>query len=178
MRKRYGRWIILVLLASIGSGVPGYATEEGTVKATSAWQGQGRFYQVGKDQAFFVGSFEGIMYVETKNSALDAAKIICPGTVDLNLKTGTQSGQGHCVITAANGDQVFASWNCTGTHTVGCDGRFTLMDGTGRFNSIVGNGDFQFRSSLSEYATTLGNGSVQATSGGLATWPALTYRIP
>ena len=48
------------------------------------------------------------------------------GMVDLNLKTGTQSGQGHCVITAANGDQVFASWNCTGTHTVGCAGRFTF----------------------------------------------------
>jgi hypothetical protein len=156
MRKRYGRWIIFVLLISAGAGVPGYAAEEGTVKATSAWQGQGRFFQVGKDQAFFVGSFEGVMYVETKKGALDAAKIICPGTVDLNLKTGTQSGQGRCVITAANGDQVFATWNCTGTHAVGCDSRFTLMDGTGRFNGIVGNGDFQVRSSLSEYGDDTG----------------------
>ena len=88
MRKRYGRWMIIMLLAGAGQGVPGYAAEEGTVKATSAWQGQGRFFQVGKDQAFFVGGFEGIMYVETKTGALDAAKIICPGTVDLNLKTG------------------------------------------------------------------------------------------
>ena len=178
MRKRYGRWMIIMLLAGAGQRVPGYAAEEGTVKATSAWQGQGRFFQVGKDQAFFVGSFEGIMYVETKTGALDTAKIICPGMVDLNLKTGTQSGQGHCVITTATGDQLFAAWNCTGTHAVGCAGRFTLMDGTGRFNGIVGNGELQIRSSLSEYATALGNGSVQATSRGLATWPALTYRIP
>jgi hypothetical protein len=178
MRKQYGRWTILALLVSAGQGVPGYAAEEGTVKATSAWQGQGRFFQVGKDQAFFVGDFEGIMYVETKTGALDAAKIICPGTVDLNLKTGTQSGQGRCVITAANGDQVFATWNCTGTHTAGCAGMFTLTDGTGRFNGIVGNGEFQVRSSLSDYATTAGSGSVQATSTGLATWSALTYKIP
>ena len=44
---------------------------------------------------------------------------------------------------AATGDQVFAAWNCTGTHTVGCTGRFTLMDGTGRFNAIAGNGDLR-----------------------------------
>jgi len=176
--KTYKLWMLIALLASAGQGVPGYAAEEGTVKATSAWQGQGRFFQVGKDQALFVGSFEGTMYVETKTGALDAAKIICPGTVDINLKTGTQSGQGRCLITAANGDQVFAAWNCTGTHAVGCTGMFSLMDGTGRFNGIVGNGEFQVRSSLSDYATTVGSGSVQATSGGLATWPALTYRIP
>jgi hypothetical protein len=46
---------------------------------------------------------------------------------------------------------------------------FTWMDGTGRFNGIVSNGEFQVRSSLSEYATTAGRGSVQVTSGGVAT---------
>ena len=65
--------MIIALLAGVGQGLPGYAAEEGTVKATSAWQGQGRFFQVGKDQAFFVGSFEGIMYIETKTGALDTA---------------------------------------------------------------------------------------------------------
>jgi len=176
--KTYKLWMLIALLASAGQGSLSYAAEEGTVKASSAWQGQGRFFQVGKDQAFFVGDFEGIMYVETKTGALDAAKIICPGTVDLHLQTGAQSGQGRCVITAANGDQVFATWNCTGTHTAGCAGMFTLTDGTGRFNGIVGNGEFQVRSSLSDYAASVGSGSVQATSTGLATWPALTYKIP
>jgi hypothetical protein len=80
--------MMIVLLTSAGPALFSYAAEEGTVKATSAWQGQGQFFQVGKDQAFFVGGFEGIMYVETKTGALDAAKILCPGTVDLNLKTG------------------------------------------------------------------------------------------
>jgi len=155
------------------------AAEEGTVTAMSAWQGQGRFFQVGPDQAYFVGGFSGIMFVQDdKNGTLDAAKIVCPGTLDISLTQGAQSGEGRCVITAKAGDRVFARWTCSGALLAGCAGTFTLTDGTGGFAGITGEGDFVVRSAIAELAATATGDGIQEQSAGLAIWPDLKYSIP
>jgi hypothetical protein len=155
---------MLMLIAGVLSG----HAEEGTVKATSAWQGQGQFFKVQEKQALFAGSFSGIMFVETKQGALDAAKIVCPGMVEVNLADGTQSGEGRCIITAQDGTRVYAGWNCAGEHMVGCKGTFTLLGGTGRFARITGQGDFVIRSDIAAYVADLSQESVQAAATGLA----------
>jgi hypothetical protein len=169
---------LLVAVSMLVVGVHSVPAEEGTVKATSAWQGQGRFFQVKEKQALFVGAFSGIMFVETKQGTLDAAKIVCPGMVEVNLSDGTQSGEGRCIITARDGGRVYARWNCAGEHLAGCKGAFTLLGGTGRFERITGQSEFLIRSDIATYVVDPAAEGVQATASGLAVWPALTYKTP
>ena len=173
VRTLFGSALLLVTLIGVAA-----AAEEGTVRATSAWVAEGRYFEVKEDQALFVGAFAGVLYVETKQGTLDAAKILCPGMIEINLNNGTQSGEGRCIITARDNAKVYAIWRCAGEHFSGCTGSFTLAGGTGRFKGITGNSAFEVRNQLAELAVTSGEDSVQGTAAGVAVWPALTYKIP
>jgi hypothetical protein len=155
-----------------------YAAEEGSVRATSSWLAEGRYFQVQEDMALFVGAFAGVMYVETKQGAMDAAQLLCPGMIEINLSNGSQSGEGRCLITARDGAKVYAVWRCAGEHGAGCTGTFTLNGGTGRFKGITGHSDFEVRSELVALAATADAEVVKGTASGVAVWPALTYKIP
>jgi hypothetical protein len=165
--------LLLVVLVALTS-----AAEEGTVRATASWVAEGRYFEVKDDQALFVGAFAGVMYVETKQGAMDAAKMLCPAMVEISLVDGQQSGQGRCIIMGRDNHKVYAMWRCAGEHFAGCKGTFTLIGGTGRFKGITGQSDFEVRSQLSELATRPGEESVQGSASGVAVWPALTYKIP
>ena len=126
----------MIVLAVTGlfiglTALNGYAAE-GTVKATATWAAQGRFFLVKEKQALFVGALKGLMFLENKQGDLDAARIVCPGMVEINLDNGTESGEGRCVITTPSEDHVYASWTCAGEYMKGCAGTFTLLGGTGR----------------------------------------------
>jgi hypothetical protein len=169
--------LVVTGLLMAGTAFNGYA-DEGTVKATATWVADGQYYQVKEKQALFVGALKGLMFLETKKGDLDEAKILCPGMVEINLDTGTQSGEGRCVITTRNEDHVYATWSCAGEYTLGCAGTFTLLGGTGRFEKITGRSDFEIRSDMVGYAVAEESGSVEGAASGIAVWPALTYKIP
>jgi len=176
MGYRLGSMFFLAMLVALRI-IPLYA-EEATIKATAAWQAQGHFFQVQEKQALFVGSFSGAMLVEPKQGELNEAKMLCPGMMEVNLTDGAQSAEGRCIIAAPSGDRVYATWNCTGVHWVGCTGKFTLVGGTGKFKDITGGGDFQMRSDVVEYASKLQGDSLEAAAVGMAEWPALRYKLP
>jgi hypothetical protein len=155
-----------------------WAAEEGTVRATSSWVAEGRYYEIKEDQALFVGAFAGVMFVETKTGAMDSAQLLCPAMVEINLKDGQQSGEGRCIITTRPGDKVYAMWRCAGEHGTGCAGTFTFTGGTGRFTGITGNSAFEVRSQHLALAAKPGEESVQGSATGVAIWPALQYKIP
>jgi hypothetical protein len=155
-----------------------WAAEEGAVRATSSWIGDGRYFEVKEDQALFVGTFNGVMFVETKTGAMDSAQILCPAMVEISLKDGQQSGEGRCIIMTRSGDKVYAMWRCAGEHGTSCAGTFTFTGGTGRFAEITGNSAFEVRSQQLELAAKPGEGSVQGSAAGVAVWPALQYKIP
>jgi len=157
--------------------MPLYA-EEATIKVTASWQALGHFFLVQEKQALFVGSFSGAMLVEPKQGGLNEAKMLCPGMMEVNLNDGAQSAEGRCIIASPSGDRVYATWNCTGVHWVGCTGKFTLVGGTGKFKDITGGGDFQMRSDVVEYASKLQGDSLEAAAVGMAEWPALRYKLP
>ena len=176
-KKRIFGSIVLSTLLIAFSGIPAKA-EEGTVTAMSAWQGRGQVFKVGENEALFVGGFGGIMFLENKKGVLDAAKIICPGTVDINRNDLSQSGEGRCIITDREGDRVFAKWNCKGVHLEGCEGDFVLTGGTGKFEGITGESDFTIRSAIGEITVKIPSTEVHETAIGLAFWPKLHYKIP
>ena len=154
------------------------AGEKATVKASAAWVGQGRIFRTGLNDALFLGAFGGVLYVETEEGKLDAVDMICPGTVDIELKSGAQEGSGHCAITDEEGDQVFATWTCDGKQLMGCKGTFTLTSGTGKFEGITGKSPLKARTAFTEIVVDLKSGAVAESGAGLLVLPELTYTLP
>ena len=155
-----------------------HAAEEGIVDALATWQSAGTLYRVGENEALFVGGFSGIMFVENGKGVLNAAKISCPGMVDVDLGDDSTNGEGRCVISGVKGDRIFAKWSCSGKALVGCMGKFELIAGTGRFQGITGGGDFVLRTAISVFARDMSKDKVDGIGMGLAGWPKLKYRIP
>ena len=164
-------------LALVAVITPGYAGET-SVKAWAAWQGQGRFYKATETLALFSGYFEGVMEVENKQGELNAASMICPGMLEVNLIDGTQQGWGRCIMVTGDGDRVYAGWSCTGKHLEGCGGPFNVRGGTGKFASVSGDSTFVVRSDVAEYVASIPEGGVTANFAGQAAWSALTYITP
>ena len=152
--------------------------EEGTVKAMSAWQSQGDLFKVGENKGYYLGAFGGVLFVEDEKGSLDAAHILCPGTMDINLEDGLTKGEGKCLITDREDNLIFAKWECSGIMLEGCQGRFAITGGTGKFEGISGNSDFVARTAIGELSMDIPINGIQATSMGLAIWRNLHYKFP
>ncbi len=175
--KHFGLAAIGFCCAAISMIAPASAGEEQTIKAFAAWQGRGQMFETGPDRATFVGSFTGMVFVETEKGPLDAGYMTCPAIVDINIVDGSQEGKGRCTITAKDGARAYAEVTCKGVHLVGCDGDFTFTGGTDRFEGISGGGPVTIRSGLKDFAMGDGN-IVQESAGGIIVWPKLTYKLP
>lgn len=172
--------LMLIALMILGGtalvSLPAQAQEEGTLKAFAAWQGRGQIYETGPDRATFVGSFSGMIFVETEKGPLDAGFMVCPAFLDVNVKDGTQEGKGRCTISAKDGSRAYAELQCKGVHLVGCDGDFKFTGGTERFEGLTGGGPITIRSGIQDFALAGGN-TVQESAGGIIIWPKLTYKL-
>lgn len=176
------RWLSFAVLLVTGlfgmtlAAMPASAQEEGTLKAFAAWQGRGQIFETGPDRATFVGSFSGMIFVETEKGPLDAGFMICPAFLDVNVKDGSQEGKGRCTISAKDGSRAYAELSCKGVHLVGCDGDFKFTGGTDRFEGLTGGGPIKIRSGIQDFAVGGGN-TVQESAGGIIIWPKLTYKL-
>jgi len=168
--------IALCLSLVTVAATPVRAEDEQTVKAFSSWQGRGQIFETGPNRMTFVGSFSGMIYIETQKGPLDAGYMICPAVVDVNSKDGTQEAKGRCTISAKDGARVYADISCKGVHMVGCEGEFKFTGGTDRFEGITGGGPVTVRSALQDIAVGGGN-TVQESASGIIYWPKLTYKL-
>lgn len=171
--------VCIFALAMLVGGLwrPAAAGEEVTIRAFSAWEGHGQAIQTGPNDATFVGTIAGAVYVDTDKGPVEAGHMVCPAIVEINLNDGSQTGTARCTITGRDGAQVFAELSCTGIHLVGCDGDSTLTGGTDRFAGVTGGGRFTLRSGLRELVSLSGS-SVQETVTGIIFWRELHYKIP
>lgn len=169
-------WVGLLAGAAIVSVPASGAGAEETLKAFAAWQGRGQLFETGPLRATFVGSFSGMVFVDTEKGPLDAGFMVCPAIIDINLADGTQEAKGRCTITGKDGGRVYADVACKGVHMVGCNGDFKFTGGTDRFEGITGGGPVTIRSGLNEAAVGAGN-IVQESAGGIIIWPKLTYKL-
>jgi hypothetical protein len=154
-----------------------YAGEERTVKAMAPWEGQGKVFLIEPQKILFLGTYDGIMYIENDEGSLNAAVFVCPATQEVNAKDKTTKGKGHCIIKKDESNIVFAKWECSGKPG-GCEGDFTLTGGTGKFEGITGSGKVIVRTALVGIAANLSSGDVVKSAAGLAVWPELRYKIP
>ncbi len=179
MNLRFGRAFVLALgLSVVASTATVRAAEETTVEALATYQSYGRLFRVAENQALFVGGFNGIMFAVDGRGALNTAKIVCPGMMEVNLDDGRTTGEGRCIITGSEGNRVFAKWRCSGAALVGCKGTFDLTAGTGRFQGISGGGDVVLRTAITKFARNMSEDHAEGIGLGLAIWPNLKYRLP
>ncbi len=157
--------------------MPAGAAEDATISAFSAWQGAGQLVQTAANEATFIGSLAGTVYVNTDKGPVEAGQMICPAVVQIDLTSGKQTGKGNCTMTADDGAQLFSELTCSGVHLVGCSGEMKLTGGTGRFDGAAGGGPFTLRSSLQDIKLAAA-GTVQEVAHGIIFWPALRYTLP
>lgn len=174
--KMMAAGVLAVLATVMGFGSVAGA-EEGTVKAAATWKARSFVFPVGQDQAYLVGVYSGTLYVDDGKGALHAASIVCPATAEGDLKSMTKTGQGRCILTAEDGDRIYARFSCSGD-LEGCRGPFKIDGGTGRFTGITGEGEMISRILVRQMTTVMGFETVEQDGEGIAVWPSLTYRIP
>lgn len=164
----------LLVLICLGSVVQ---AESGSARAIITWDGEGRVFQVGPTTVRFLGAFEGIIYIETSDGALDEGFVRCPAIQELDMEKGTTTAEGHCMITASGGDTAYARWSCSGKPGQ-CKGKFDLTGGTGEFKGAKGSSVLKVRSPLRALSANVASGSVLRVSSGLAELPELKYELP
>jgi hypothetical protein len=76
-------------------GTPGArAAEDQTVRAFSAFQGEGQIMRTGPQEATYIGVLSGRFYIDTEQGPVDAGSMTCPVVVHINLRDSTQRGNG------------------------------------------------------------------------------------
>ncbi len=172
-KKMVGMFAFILIIASAAS-VP---AEEVKLKILGPWEAAGRIFRVGPELLQFLGTFQGIMYIEDGEGKLDAAVFMCPATQEINITNSQTIAHGRCMVTGSDGHAVFADFTTKGV--VGASqGTFKITGGEGPFKGIQGSSDMVIRSALGSLAVDLESGAVIQSAEGLAVWPNLTYTRP
>ena len=156
---------------------PIYAAEQNTVQAIIPWQAEGRVFQVDSSTMMFVGAIEGVMYVESSSGEMHEAFVMCPIVQKFGLETGRTEAVAHCEITASGEDVAYAELSCNG-EIGSCHGKFTLIDGEGKFKGISGAGVLHVRSPMRALIADMAAGAILRVASGLAVVKDLDYQIP
>lgn len=142
--------------------------------AMSSWIGNGETHEIGSDHVLFHGVLDGVIFIQKGEgivkSPMQAAKMHCPVTMNLNKNTKERNSQGFCVITPNDGTgMVYTLFRCSGS-TQECQGEWTHIGGTGDFAGISGTTTFRSRMDIGPKEKGL--------ISGYAVWPNLTYTLP
>ncbi len=176
MRVKVALPLIMATLVLCTWTSPTHAASS-TISAVIPWQGQGQIFPVGTDKLRFLGSLEGIMYVETAEGDMNEAFVRCPIVQNIDAVDGSTSASGNCVIVVSTEDSAFAEITCEGIAGL-CSGEFKLTGGTGRFEGISGSGKMTVRSPVHALAANLSEGTVLHIAAGILQIPELKYSLP
>ncbi|WP_296804725.1 hypothetical protein [Thiocapsa sp.] len=174
MRRIFQSTLLLFLALALARGA---VADEGTAKILAPWEANGQLFQIAVDKLQFIGTFEGVMYIEHGDGLLDAALFTCPSTQIIHVLSNQLNGQGYCTIESPTGDYVYAEFTCNG-EPGSCTGQFTLTGGTGRLAGITGKSDMIVRTALSGTAINEATGGTVSAAKGLAIWPEMRFEFP
>jgi hypothetical protein len=163
--------------AILAAGALLHAAEAHTASVVAPWQGEGSVYMSSPTTAKFMGVLKGVMFVQRGDKEqIDALPFVCPSVQEINLKNRTFVTNGNCMI-GANNDIIYASYTCSGP-VDGCEGKFNLQGGSGKFANISGGSDLSARVKASVFVLDSGAIIAQKASSGVLMLPNLTYKIP
>jgi len=170
------RFAALFAAAGLIAAAP-LSADQGKAKILAPWEANGQIYQVAVDKLQFIGTFEGIMYIEHGPGLLDAALFTCPSTQITEILANTIKGHGYCTIESPTGDYIYAEYTCEG-EPGSCTGTFTLTGGTGKLTGITGESELIVRTALSGTTIDQQTGGTVSAAKGLAIWPEMRFEIP
>lgn len=153
------------------------AAEQDTVQAVIPWEAEGQVFQVDTGTMLFLGSLEGIMYIESSRGDMHEAFVQCPVMQELDMASGKTEATGRCEITASDANVAYAEMSCKG-EVGNCDGKFTLTSGEGELTGISGSGNLRIRSPLRALIADTASGAILRVGAGIAVIKDLKYRIP
>ncbi len=153
------------------------ASEAKVAHILAPWQAEGMLFMIEEKKARFFGAVEGTMYVQTGDKThMDELAFVCPSTQIIDLSDETVVTEGNCII-GVEEDVIFAAFSCAGP-TDGCEGRFDLKGGTGKFKGISGGSLMSSRTAMKGLEITPGTMTAQKQASGLMVLPELTYKTP
>lgn len=165
--------IAILFMLNCGS----LTAEKRNLKALMQWDGEGTVYTIRPNLMLFLGSMEGILYVENEQGEIDGAFVECPISQKINLETKEATSTGYCQISVSSEDVVYAELECRGV--IGdCKGQFRLTEGQGRFKGIKGGSDLRIRSVIGVLVEGMASGSVVRSGKGIALLPNLEFTTP
>src|SRR5688572_30573882 len=133
-------WVVAVGAGLLVSG----AVQAQDWKATGefGWFGVGKAHQVEKGHFYWVGEFSGTFFNDKgKGSLFHRAGVKCPAFYDADFNNKKHRGGGYCIMTDADGDQAYATWQNQGDTITG-PGTFQYTGGTGKYQGITGSNTF------------------------------------
>lgn len=168
---------VMVMVMAIVMLAATSQADEKELNILAPWEAAGQIFKVGPDTVQFIGTFQGIMYIEDGSDVLDAALLVCPATQEINMVSNQTVAKGRCMITESSGNIVYADFTCKG-RLGSCEGDFKLTGGEGPYKGIQGSSKMSIRSALGAMAVDMESGSVIRAAKGLAVWPNLKYTVP
>jgi hypothetical protein len=151
-------------------------TTHKTLDAFAIWRSDAQIVPISVKTAVLAGTLGGPLYIETDDGPLDSGDVSCPATIEFNLQTAHQTGQGYCTFTANDGAKAFGNWHCAGTVGEGCAGDFTLTGGTGRLASVSGKSEIAFMASRHDLHIA-DRATLADKAGGITIWPGLNVTL-
>ena len=171
------RAALAALLVAAMPGATLAQSEENEVNAFSVVRGKGTGFRIADKLNTFVGTLEGMFFVEGSEGPVQAGTIICSAAIEMKTEDRSYTGSGRCLITGEEGGQVFAQYTCEGYFLIGCSGTFTLTGGTERFAGVTGGGPVTMRTSVGKLKDkTEVSQSVEVE--GIMFWRDLKYKLP
>jgi hypothetical protein len=139
---------IAAAVAAVLFGLPAAAEEgplakQGQFSGKFGWWAVGKVYQLGKDQIYWNGEFNGTFFNDSGGGFLHGSSLVCPGYNELRAGVSLASG-GRCVVTDMDGDKAFATWDGgQGNVPMKFSGTAQFVGGTGKYAGIQGRWTFQ-----------------------------------
>ena len=168
--------VIFAMILSITPGLLWAQDVPQVIKAMGPWEANGVAYQIGAEKTLFVGKFSGIMVLEEKGEAFDAAEFTCPSTQEVDYAAGRSKSSGYCIFDTSGANKVFAKWHCKGA--IGeCEGAMEFTAGTGGLEGIKGGGVMKIRSFFMDISDTEEGEAMIDKAIGVVSWPELQVEL-
>jgi hypothetical protein len=154
------------------------AGESQTVKAFAVIESAGDVLPTGSGSTRLMGTLHGPFFIDAGKGPVDAGDLRCVASMQADLSSGRQTGEGSCVLTAHDGANLFGDWTCEGVMLIGCRGEFTITGGDGRLEGVSGGGSMTSRVSDFAVRTDGETGLASTTTRGIVFWDELVFVMP
>jgi len=135
LRNLLASVIALALLGLLGGTA---IAKDYKVEGAFAWVAKGEVLQIGKDQYYWVGSYNGMNVLTDPSNPLQGAAVVCPGANQFGVAAG-----GFCQDIVDKDNIVYIKWQSDAQAPAG-HGSYKVIGGTGKFANASGGGEFAF----------------------------------